>query len=62
MSDVGIVYHLAAKHRYEVRPVSLYNEINVGGVENLVYGLEKNGIKKLISELYTKKRLQIVLI
>ena len=46
--SVDTVYHLAAEHRDDVRPVSLYHEVNVGGAESLVYALEKNSVNKLI--------------
>ncbi|MFZ5994931.1 MAG: NAD-dependent epimerase/dehydratase family protein [Thermodesulfobacteriota bacterium] len=45
---VDAVYHLAAEHRDDVRPVSLYYEVNVGGAENVVYALEKHGVDRLI--------------
>jgi len=48
MRGIDAVYHLAAEHRDDVRPVSLYNEVNVGGAKNVVYALEKHGVKKLI--------------
>lgn len=48
MHGVDAVYHLAAEHRDDVRPVSLYYEVNVGGAENVVYALGKNGVKRLI--------------
>jgi nucleoside-diphosphate-sugar epimerase len=48
MQGVDAVYHLAAEHRDDVRPVSLYYDINVGGAENIVYGMEKNDIGQLI--------------
>jgi len=48
LRGVEAVYHLAAEHRDDVRPISLYYDVNVGGAENLVYGLEKNGVEKLI--------------
>ena len=48
MHGVEVVYHLAAEHRDDVSPVSLYYEVNVGGAENIVSALEKNKIKKLI--------------
>ena len=49
-SSIGVdaVYHLAAEHRDNISPISLYYEVNVGGAENLVFALEKNGIKRLI--------------
>jgi nucleoside-diphosphate-sugar epimerase len=48
MHGIDTVYHLAAEHRDDVRPVSLYYDVNVGGAENVVYALEKNGINRLI--------------
>jgi nucleoside-diphosphate-sugar epimerase len=45
---VEAVYHLAAEHRDDVRPLSLYYEVNVGGAENVVYALNQNGVKRLI--------------
>jgi GlcNAc-P-P-Und epimerase len=48
MRGIDAVYHLAAEHRDDVRPISLYYDVNVGGAENIVYGLEKNSVEKLI--------------
>jgi nucleoside-diphosphate-sugar epimerase len=48
MQGIDAVYHLAAEHRDDVRPVSLYHDVNVGGAENLVYGLEKYDIKMVV--------------
>jgi nucleoside-diphosphate-sugar epimerase len=48
MHGIDAVYHLAAEHRDDVRPTSLYYEVNVHGAENIVDAMEINGIKKLI--------------
>jgi nucleoside-diphosphate-sugar epimerase len=48
MHGAEAVYHLAAEHRDDVRPASLYYEVNVGGAENMVYALKKNDVKRLI--------------
>ena len=48
LHGVDVVYHLAAEHRYDVLPVSLYYDVNVGGAENLVCAAEKNDVKKII--------------
>jgi len=48
MGGVDAAYHLAAEHRDDVRPVSLYHEVNVGGAENMVYALNKNGVNRLV--------------
>ena len=48
MKGVDEVYHLAAEHRDDVQPVSLYYEVNVGGAENMVHALKKNDVNNLI--------------
>jgi len=45
---VDVVYHLAAEHRDDVQPTSLYYEVNVGGAENMVCALKKNSVNRLI--------------
>lgn len=43
MGDVDVLINLAAEHRDDVRPKSLYDEVNVKGAENLcVVAREKN--------------------
>lgn len=48
MKGSDAVYHLAAEHRDDVRPVSLYYDVNVGGAEKVVLALEENGVEQLI--------------
>ena len=48
MRDIDAVYHLAAEHRDDVQPTSLYYEVNVGGAENMVHALKKNNVNRLI--------------
>ena len=48
MHGVEAVYHLAAEHRDDVNPTSLYYEVNVSGAENVVHALKKNDVNKLI--------------
>lgn len=48
MKGIDAVYHLAAEHRDDVQPASLYYEVNVGGAENIVCALEKNNVNRLI--------------
>ena len=48
MHAVDAVYHLAAEHRDDVQPTSLYYEVNVSGAENVVHALKKNDVKRLI--------------
>jgi nucleoside-diphosphate-sugar epimerase len=48
MDGIDAVYHLAAEHRDDVQPTSLYYEVNVGGAENLAHALKENNIKRLV--------------
>ncbi|MDR2119200.1 MAG: NAD-dependent epimerase/dehydratase family protein [Tannerellaceae bacterium] len=43
-----LVILLAAEHRDDVSPTSLYYDVNVGGVRNTLEAMEKNGIKRII--------------
>ncbi|MBN1805438.1 MAG: NAD-dependent epimerase/dehydratase family protein [Sedimentisphaerales bacterium] len=43
-----VIYHLAAEHADNVRPTSLYYDVNVGGAENLIAAADTTGIKKII--------------
>lgn len=43
-----VVFHLAAEHRDDVRPASLYEEVNVQGAGNLVEAAKQAGCKRLI--------------
>ena len=42
------VFHLAAEHRDDVRPLFLYDEVNVGGARNVVRACQTCGCKKII--------------
>jgi nucleoside-diphosphate-sugar epimerase len=46
--DVDVVYNLAAEHADNVRPVSLYYEVNVGGSRNVIAAARENGVKRLV--------------
>lgn len=43
-----VIIHLAAVHRDDVRPMSLYAETNVEGTRNICKAAEANGISKII--------------
>ncbi len=43
-----VLINLAAEHRDDVRPKSLYDEVNVEGSRNLCQFCSKNGIEKII--------------
>ena len=45
-SDIVIL--LAAQHRDDVSPISLYYDTNVGGMEVTLKAMEKNGIRRLV--------------
>jgi len=46
--DCNVIYNLAAEHRDDVRPVSLYYDVNVCGARNIVNVAEANNVKKII--------------
>lgn len=43
-----LVVLLAAEHRDDVSPTSLYYNVNVGGMRNTLEAMEANGVKRLI--------------
>ena len=48
LKDVELVVLLAAEHRDDVSPVSLYYDVNVQGMKNTLEAMETNGIKRII--------------
>lgn len=48
VKDVDLVYNLAAEHRDDVRPISLYYEVNVNGAKILADACAANGVKQII--------------
>jgi len=48
LQGTDIVILLAAEHKDDVSPVSLYYEVNVKGTENTCVAMERNGINRLI--------------
>ena len=48
LKGADIVVLLAAQHRDDVSPVSLYYDTNVGGMKVTLNAMEKNGIKRLV--------------
>lgn len=48
LSGADLVILLAAQHRDDVSPVSLYYDTNVGGMEITLRAMEKNGVKRII--------------
>ncbi|MCK4753246.1 MAG: NAD(P)-dependent oxidoreductase [Planctomycetes bacterium] len=43
-----VIYHLAAEHADDVRPISLYHDVNVIGAKNLLAAADNAGINKII--------------
>jgi len=44
----GIIVHLAAEHRDDVHPLTLYDEVNVGGARNICTVASEKGVKTII--------------
>lgn len=47
-AGVKTVYHLAAEHRDNVTPISLYREVNVGGARNLALAADASGVQRIV--------------
>jgi GlcNAc-P-P-Und epimerase len=47
-SGYDVIYNLAAEHKDNVSPVSLYTEVNVGGAKNTCHAADNCGIRKII--------------
>jgi nucleoside-diphosphate-sugar epimerase len=43
-----VIYNLAAEHKDDVRPLSLYDDVNVQGARNVCIAAEKLGIEEII--------------
>jgi nucleoside-diphosphate-sugar epimerase len=48
ISDGSVIVNLAAEHRDDVRPLSLYAEVNVGGVRNICTVAREKNVKTII--------------
>lgn len=48
LTETEVVILLAAEHRDDVTPTSLYYDINVQGIRNTLQAMENQGIKRLI--------------
>ena len=48
LAGTDMVILLAAQHRDDISPVSLYYDTNVGGMEKTLKAMEKNGVKRII--------------
>ena len=48
ISDGSVIVNLAAEHRDDVKPLSLYDEVNVGGAENICTVAREKNVKTII--------------
>jgi len=48
LKGADTVVLLAAEHRDDVSPVSLYYDVNVGGMRNTLEAMEANGVKRIV--------------
>lgn len=48
LKGTDVVVLLAAEHRDDVSPLSLYYEVNVGGMQNTLAAMEANGVKRIV--------------
>lgn len=48
LANTDLVVLLAAQHRDDVSPTSLYYDTNVGGMEKTLKAMEKNGVKRIV--------------
>jgi nucleoside-diphosphate-sugar epimerase len=48
LNGIDVVYNLAAEHRDDVWPISLYYDVNVQGAKNIVEAAVANHVKKIV--------------
>lgn len=48
LKGADVVVLLAAEHRDDVSPTSLYYDVNVGGMKNTLEAMEVNGVKRIV--------------
>ena len=46
--DGSVIVNLAAEHRDDIRPLSLYHDVNVGGAENICTVAREKGVQTII--------------
>ena len=46
--NINLIIHLAAEHKDNIKPKSLYHDINVRGTQNIITACELNNINKII--------------
>ena len=48
LSDNAVIVNLAAEHRDDVRPVKLYDDVNVGGARNICAVAREKNVKTIL--------------
>ncbi|MDR2281875.1 MAG: NAD-dependent epimerase/dehydratase family protein [Sphingobacterium sp.] len=48
LKGIDVVVLLAAEHQDNVQPISLYYDVNVEGMRNVLYAMDQNAIKRLV--------------
>ena len=48
ITEKSVIINLAAEHRDDVRPLSLYDEVNVGGAKNICTVARERSVKTII--------------
>ena len=48
LKNANLVVHLAAEHKDDISPISLYYDVNVEGTRNILNAMDENGIKNII--------------
>ena len=48
LSEIDLVVLLAAEHRDDVSPESLYYDVNVEGTKNVLRAMDENGVKNIV--------------
>ena len=60
LEGFDIVINLAAEHRDDVIPRSLYDDVNVMGAENVCSACERLGINKIIFTKFIRWKISMV--
>lgn len=48
LADNSVIVNLAAEHRDDVRPLSLYDDVNVGGAKNICAVAREKGVRTIV--------------
>jgi nucleoside-diphosphate-sugar epimerase len=48
LENVEVIYNLAAEHKDDVRPITLYDDVNVQGARNVCIAAERLGINEIV--------------